>query len=180
MAELVYKRYASALFDISLELQNLDQVRAELNFILDCFKAEPQLYTILKSPLITASEKKGIIDNIFKDRVKTEVLNFIRIIIDKGREQYIEAIIKEYGALADVYMNKVDAVAITAVPLENNDLVRLQANLSKSSGKNIQLQNQVDPSIIGGILVKIGDKVIDGTVRSRLANMQEQLSQILV
>jgi len=64
--------------------------------------------------------------------------------------------------------------------MDKQDLLKLQVNLSMSSGKNIQLQNQVDPTVIGGVLVKIGDKVIDGTVKSRLANMQEQLSQILV
>ena len=180
MAELVSKRYASALFEIAFEEQAYEKVKDELNFISDCFKSEPQLYQLLKSPLITADEKKDIISNIFQDKVSAEVFNFMRIIIDKGREEYIESIIKEYRLLADAVKNKVEAVAITAIPMDKQDLLKLQVNLSMSSGKNIQLQNQVDPTIIGGVLVKIGDKVIDGTVKSRLANMQEQLSQILV
>ncbi|MBU5676596.1 F0F1 ATP synthase subunit delta [Alkaliphilus sp. MSJ-5] len=180
MAELVSKRYASALFEIAFEEQVYEKVKDELSFILDCFKSEPQLYRILKSPLISADEKKDIVSNIFKDRVSQEVFNFLRIIVDKGREGYIESMVREYIALADAVKNKVDAVAITAIPMDKQDLLKLQVNLSMSSGKNIQLQNQVDPTIIGGVLVKIGDKVIDGTVKSRLANMQEQLSQILV
>lgn len=180
MAELVSKRYASALFEVAFEGQNYEQVKNELNFILDCLKGEPQLYDLLKSPLITADEKKDIVSNIFKERVSEEVFNFIRIIIDKGREEYIESVVKEYNILADAVKNKVEAVAITAIPMDKQDLLKLQVNLSMSSGKNIQLKNQVDPSIIGGVLVKIGDKLIDGTVKSRLVNMQEQLSQILV
>lgn len=180
MAELVSKRYASALFEIAFEEQTYEKVKDELNFILDCLKGEPQLYQLLKSPLISIQEKKDILYTIFKDRVSQEVFNFLRIIIDKRREGYIEPIIEEYKALSDRVKNKVNAVAITAVPMDKQDLLKLQVNLSMSSGKNVQLQNQVDPTIIGGVLVKIGDKVIDGTVKSRLVNMQEQLSQILV
>lgn len=180
MAELVAKRYASALFDIAFEEQTYEKIKDELNFILDCLKSEPQLYQLLKSPLIAIQEKKDIIFSIFNNRVSQEVFNFLRIIIDKRREGHIEAIVNEYQALADRVKNKVDAVAITAVPMDKQDLLKLQANLSMSSGKNVQLQNQIDPTVIGGVLVKIGDKVIDGTVKSRLAQMQEQLSQILV
>lgn len=180
MAELVSKRYASALFELAFEQQNHHKVQEELKFILSCIKDEPGFFELLKSPLITADEKTDIISNVFKERVSMEVFNFLRIIIDKGREEYIEEIVKEYVLLVDSAVNKVDAIAITAIPMKKEDLLNLQANLSKSSGKNIQLQNQVDPTIIGGVLVKIGDKVIDGTVKSRLATMQEQLSKILV
>jgi len=180
MAELVSNRYASALFEIAFEEQIYEKVKDELNFILQCFENEPQLYQLLKSPLITADEKKDIVSTVFKDRISKEVFNFIRIIIDKGREEYIDAVVKEYRILADAVKNKVEAVAITAVPMDKQDLLKLQVNLSMSSGKNVQLQNVVDPTIIGGVLVRIGNKVIDGTVKSRLANMQEQLSQILV
>ncbi|ABW20094.1 F0F1 ATP synthase subunit delta [Alkaliphilus oremlandii] len=180
MAELVSKRYASALFELAFEEQKHHKVQEELAFIRSCIEDEPSFFELLKSPLITADEKKDIISNIFRDRVCMEVLNFLYIIIDKGREAYIKDIVNEYILLVDSVQNKVDAVAITAVPMEKQDLLMLQANLSKSSGKNIQLQNQVDPTIIGGVLVKIGDKVIDGTIKNRLATMQEQLSKILV
>jgi len=180
MAELVSKRYASALFELAFEEQKHHQVQEELAFIRSCIEDEPSFFELLKSPLITADEKKDIISNIFRERVCMEVLNFLYIIIDKGREAYIKNIVNEYILLVDSVQNKVDAVAITAVPMEKQDLLMLQANLSKSSGKNIQLQNQVDPTIIGGVLVKIGDKVIDGTIKNRLATMQEQLSKILV
>lgn len=180
MAELVSKRYASALFEVAFENQTYEIVKDELNMVLQCFKSEPKLYDLLKSPLISDVEKKEVISNIFKDRVSIEVFNFLRVIIDKRREEYIESIIEEYRTLANNAKNKVDAVAITAVPMDKQDLLKLQVNLSMSSGKNIQLQNKVDPSIIGGVFVKIGDKIIDGTVKGRLSNMKEQLSQILV
>jgi len=180
MAELVSKRYASALFEVSFEDQKYELVRDELIFILKCLKDEPKLHQLLETPSLSSNEKKEILSSVFKENVSKEVLNFLYIVIDKGREQYIESIIEEYKVLTNSAKNKVDAVAITAVPMDKQDLLKLQVNLSMSSGKNVQLQNVVDPTIIGGVLVKIGDKVIDGTVKSRLADMQQQLSQILV
>jgi len=180
MAELVSKRYASALFEVAFEIDQYELVKDELSFILNCLKDEPSLRQLLESPLISSNEKKEILSSIFKENISTETFNFLCVVVDKGRESYIESIIEEYKILADSAKNKIDAVAITAVPMDKQDLLKLQVNLSMSSGKNIQLQNQVDPTVIGGVLVKIGDKVIDGTVKSRLANMQEQLSQILV
>lgn len=180
MAELVARRYANALFEVVFELGQNEQAQDELSFVISCLKEEPKLYQLLKSPLISSNEKKEIISDIFKENVSKEVFNFLRIIVDKGRESYIESIIEEYRVLANSAKNKVDAVAITALPMEKIDIEKLRVNLSMSSGKNIQLQNQVDPSVKGGVLVKIGDKVIDGTIKSRLENLKEQLSQILV
>lgn len=181
MAELVVsKRYANALYDVAFEGQIYDKVESELTFIVDCLKSEPQLYQLLKSPLIAIEEKKEIISTIFKDKISDEVYNFIRIIIDKRRESHIEDIVREYKALVDALKNKVSAVAITAVPMGEQDLNKLQASLSKSTGKNVQLQNEINPNIIGGVFIQMGDKVIDGTIKSRLAQLNEQMSQIIV
>lgn len=181
MAELVVsKRYANALFDVAFEDKTYEKVEKQLTFILDCLKSQPQLYQLLKSPLIPVQDKKEIIANIFKEKIGKEVYNFLRIIIDKRRESYIEDIVNEYKALVDAVKNRVSAVAITAVPINKQDLNKLQASLSESTGKNVQLQNQINPKVIGGVFIKMGDKVIDGTIKSRLAEMNEQMSQIIV
>lgn len=181
MAELVVsKRYANALFDVAFGEKTHEKVEDELTFIVACLKSEPQFYQLIKSPLISVQDKKEIIDTIFKDKISEEVYNFFKIIIDKRREVYIEDIVNEYNALVDDVKNKVTAVAVSAVPINEEDLKKLQVNLSMSSGRNVQLKNEVKPNVMGGILIKMGDKVIDGTVKSRLEQMSEQLSQIIV
>lgn len=181
MAELVVsKRYANALFDVAFSKKTYEKVEEELAFIVACLRGEPQFFQLLKSPLIAVQEKKEIINTIFKNKISQEVSNFLKIIIDKRREAYIEDIVNEYNALVDDVKNKVTAVAISAVPMKEEDLKKLQVNLSMSSGKNVQLINEVKPNVMGGILIKMGDKVIDGTVKSRLEQMNEQLSQIIV
>ncbi len=180
MAKLVSRRYANALFDAAFESKSYEKVEDELNFISKSLKGEPQFYQLFKSPLITVQEKKEMITTIFKKNISEQVYNLLLILVEKRREEHIKDIINEYIALVDEVKNKVNAVAITAVPIENKDLLKLKENLSKSSEKDVQLQNYVDPDVVGGILIRIGDKVIDGTIKSRIVQMREQLSQILV
>lgn len=180
MAELVAKRYSSALFDVALEENRVDAFKEELLFITDCLREYSQLKEILASPLIQLHEKKDIVTQIFKDKVKPEILNFLYILMDKRRQSFLQEITSEFVALADASQNMLSATAITASPLKIEDLLVLQAKLSKSSGKNVHLTNQVNKDIIGGILIQMGDKVIDGTVKNRLGQLKEQLAQIIV
>lgn len=180
MAKLVARTYANALFEVALEEEKYDAVGQELLFILKCLKEEPKLYDILKSPLVVLKEKKEILNSVFGKNVNQEILNFLYIIVDKKREKYIESIIEEYMALTNEAKNIVEAVAITAVPLKNEMMLKLQETLSKSLGKNVQLKNEIDTEIMGGVLVKVGDKIMDGTIKSRLGEIHKQMSQILV
>jgi F-type H+-transporting ATPase subunit delta len=88
--------------------------------------------------------------------------------------------VNKYRDLVNEHNNRVEAVAITVLPLTEADKNLLQTKLSKMINKNIALKNEVDPSILGGMLVKFGDKVIDGTIQSRLNELKENLAQIIV
>ncbi|ABR46580.1 ATP synthase F1, delta subunit [Alkaliphilus metalliredigens QYMF] len=180
MAELVAKRYAKALFQVAFEMNRYEDVTEELAFVAENLKQHSDLNELLKSPVITLGEKKEILSTIFKEQISPEVFNFLRILLDKSRQGDFQEIYEEYKILADAGKNKIEAVAITALPMDNNDLLKLQVNLSMSSGKNVKLKNEIDPTVIGGVLVKMGDKIIDGTVKARLNQMQDQLLQIIV
>ncbi len=180
MAELVGNRYARALFEVSLELKKEQVFKEELQGIVDLLEAYPQFDQLFKSPLIQAQEKKSIISQVFKEQVSQEVLNFLYILVDKRRQSHIQEIVRAYIAMVEAANNMVEAVAVTAKPMDSEEVMRLQAKLSASSGKNITLKNEINHEIIGGVLIKIGDKVIDGTVKNRLSQIKEQLSQIIV
>ncbi|SCY87440.1 F0F1 ATP synthase subunit delta [Alkaliphilus peptidifermentans] len=180
MAELVAKRYAYALYEVGLEDNRIQPLKEELQFVADCIKEYSQLADLLGSPLIQQKDKKEILSQCFKDRVSNEVLSFLYILIDKRRQNYIHQITEEYVMLANKSKNMVAATAVTAIPMKEEDLLKLQVKLSMSSGKNVNLINEIDSEVIGGILIKMGDKVIDGTIKNRLGQMKEQLSQIIV
>ncbi|SHJ65677.1 F0F1 ATP synthase subunit delta [Paramaledivibacter caminithermalis] len=180
MAKLVSKTYSEALFEVALEENKVDLFLDEINFVNKTFKIHPELFEFFKTPLVKANEKKDVIKEIFGDKLSKEMNNFLKIIIDKRRGYAIKQIELEYEKLVNEHKGIVNAVAITAIPLKDKDKLILQNKLSTLTGKTVKLSNEIDNDVIGGILVKIGDKVIDGTIKSRLEKMTESLSQIIV
>ncbi len=180
MAELIAKRYADALFEVSQELNKIEPIQNELQFISSCLNDYPEVDLLLKSPLIQLQEKKDILTQVFNQQISKEVMNFLFVLLDKRRQGYIKAIIEEFKVMANAVRNEVEAVAYTAELMTQTDILQLQTKLSATSGKNIKLTNVVNKDIVGGVLIKLGDKVIDGTVKSRLDQMKNQLTQILV
>ncbi|MBM7615127.1 F0F1 ATP synthase subunit delta [Alkaliphilus hydrothermalis] len=180
MAELVAKRYAGALYEVAIPLQKQEIFKEELLAILDTLTAHPQFDQLLKSPLIQSQEKKDILTKVFQGKISQEVSNFLYILVDKRRQNHIQEIIHEYKGMVEKAKNMVEAIAITAEAMSKDDLSRLQKKLSLTSGKTVTIKNEIDGSIIGGVLIKMGDQVIDGTIKNRLAQMKEQLSQIIV
>lgn len=180
MAQLAARTYAQALFEVALETNRIDGFEKELNFVQETFAQHPDFYEIFKTPQISNEDKKHIIESVFRGRLADEVMNFLKILLDKKRTGILEYIAKEYHKLANAHNRVVEAVAVTTVPLKDEEKAKLVAKLTGITGKRVQLKNQIDPAIIGGMLVRIGDQVIDGTIQSRLNKLQEDLAQIIV
>lgn len=175
MAELVSKRYALALFDAGLDLNKINDFNEELDFLDAVFEEEEKLFQLLSHPRIKRDEKKDLIDNVFKDKLSLEMMNFLYILIDKRRESYILDIIKKYKLLFNEHENIVKVVAMTAVPMEDKSKDKLVEALGNKLNKNIELTNEIDPSVLGGILLKLEDKVMDGTLRGQLNSISKAI-----
>lgn len=180
MAELIGRRYAEALYEVALELDKLEEFKTEIKIVVDIFKAEPKLKTIFEHPKLSKNEKKDIIDSIFKDRVSQEILNLCYIVIDKGRERYLADICREYTKLSNEKQGIVEAKAVTAVPMKDKEMKKLEEQLSKKLGKKVLLSNVVDTTIIGGVLVKIGDKIIDSSIKGRFQELYKDLNNVRI
>lgn len=180
MAKLVSRTYSEALFEVALEEGKIDLFLDELNFVTETFKIHPEFFELFKTPLIRVDEKKKVLEEVFGGKLSKELNNFLKIIIDKRRGSFIEQIKGEYESIVNKHKGVVNAMAITAVPLSDEEKTTLKDKLSTLTGKTIKLTNKTDKNVIGGVLVKIGDKVIDGTIKGRLEEMKESLSQIIV
>lgn len=180
MAELVAKRYAQALFEVAYEEKKHKKIEEELSSIINIFESNPSFYELLKSPLITVHEKKEVLNNVLGGRISEEVFNFCYILLDKSRESFIFDIANQFKLMCDNVENVAEAVAITAIPMTQDDIARLEQKLSVVSNKQVMLKNEIDSSIVGGILIKIGDKVIDGTIRNRLWDIKQQLTEMII
>lgn len=180
MAKLVAKRYAEALFEVALESNTLEKTKEEIKFIANIIEDNSDFKTIITHPRVSKSEKKEILSNILKDKISSSVLNFCFITIDKGRESYLPEISKEYTVLSNLEQGIIEAKAISAVSMSEEETNKLAETLSKEFNKTVLLETKVDKSILGGVLVRLGDKVIDGSVKGRLENLQKELNNVRI
>lgn len=180
MAELVAKRYAEALFEVALELNKLDDIKEELSGVSDILNSDEKLKTIFEHPKLSKDEKKDIINSIFKDRVSQEVLNFLYITVDKRREKYISKISKEYLRLYNSEKGILEGTVTTAIPLTEEQVIKLQNELKDKFNKNVVLENKIDTSILGGVLLRIEDKVIDSSIKGQLEEIKKLLNNARV
>lgn len=180
MAELVALTYSKALFEVSRENNILDDVLEEINFIKSTFEEEPDFYELYLSPSINTEEKKGIIKKVFGEKLSQEVVNFINVLLDKKRINSFIEISKEFIKLANDYKNIIEGTVYTAVQLKDNQLNEIEQKLSTVTNKNVKLNVVIEPSIIGGLKVKIGDKVLDTTVQNKLKDLKETINSIMV
>ena len=179
MINVIADRYAQALFEVGEETQTTSELYQELSELVKILNENNDFYSFLKSPLISCEDKKTVMQNIFENQLSDSMNNFLKIVIDKDRMSVIEKIKESYKSLLNDKNNVLEGTAITAVALSEEEIKDLEKNLSKKYNKNVTLTNVVDETILGGVLVKLGNEEIDGTVRTRLSNIKKQLSQVI-
>ncbi|WP_066633987.1 ATP synthase F1 subunit delta [Desulfolucanica intricata] len=173
----VARRYAQAVFDIAVEGDLLDNLESDLKGIVEIVESSPELQRILYHPQVTATDKKELMDNIFKDEISQVAKNFLFLLIDRRRELFLGDIVAEYINLANQHRNIVEVHVTSAVELADKEKKSLARVLDKLAGKKVQPDYAVDPSLIGGVVVRIGDRVIDGSIKTRLATLKDRLIQ---
>ncbi len=176
----VARRYAQAFFTLAREKDLVDNLEAELKVVVDTINENEELKRVMDHQLISPEEKKAIINGVFSQEVSEITLNFLDIVIEKYRATYIPGIYHEFVSYANETRNMADARVKTAVELNDSDLDTLKARLTAVTGKTIRLQSELDPSLIGGVVVRIGDKVIDGSLAGRLERLKDNLLQFEV
>ncbi len=180
MAKLVAKTYAESLFEVGVEEDSLDTLLEELEFIVKVFKQSPDFFELFKTPRINIDERKGVIQQTFGDKISKTMLNFLKILLDKKRTSAIFDIKNEFKTLVYKHNDIIEATVVSAVQLEDSQLEKLTQRLIKSTGSKIIINNRVDESLIGGVVLKLGDKVVDDSIKSRLKSIKEELAQLIV
>lgn len=169
------RRYAGALFGAARNADVIDKVESDIGLLAHSLQTMPRLQEALAHPLIPAARKKEIATEVFGGKVQEITLHFLDLLIDKRREELVEDVEQEYVRLANEFRGVVPTLVTSAVPLSDDEKERLQRKLEKFTGKKIELELREDKSLIGGLTVKIGDTVIDGSVKGYLASLREKL-----
>lgn len=176
--EQVAREYAEALFDIALEKNMLDKIIQEIDFVGDTL-TDPEFEGFFQAVKIDSEAKKSVFNKVFLHEVSVITRNFFWIIFDNNREDLLLEIRNEFERLVDEHNKRMIAKVITAVPLTDELKEKIRVKLSEASQKEVSVEAVVDPSIYGGMLVYADGQVIDASVKSRLNNLRETLTQTL-
>ncbi|WP_125153353.1 F0F1 ATP synthase subunit delta [Clostridium rectalis] len=173
MYEYLDRRYALALYKVAEEKGKIEEYRRDLFEIVNIIYNNEELLQLIKHPQISTSKKKKIFIDIFKGKIDEELLSFLLILIEKDRILYIKEKQKELEKIYREKHNMLLAHVKTVIPLDEEDKSLLIGKLEKKYHKDIILKEEIDKSIIGGVYVRVGDDVIDGTIKSKIHDMKK-------
>ena len=173
----VIKEYAEALFILALEANKEKEYMKALEEALSAFESEPDYMDFLSAPGIPLGERVGAIEAVFGGRLPSNVVSLMQLLCEKGRIASYKSCVNEYRSLLLAKENITSAYVTSAVELTEAQKTALIRKLEKLSGHNVQLHLTVDESIIGGIMVEMDGKVIDGTLRQRLREVKDVMNQ---
>lgn len=176
MAELaVVRRYARALFDAARHSGSVAEVEVDLRSLDLVLRDMPRLRRALRAPTIPAARKQEVLEHGFQGRVSALTLRFIGLVVRKRREDVLFDIYGEYLRLSNALRNILPVDVTAAVEMSPAERVALSDSLGKRTGKTVELNVRVDPEIMGGIVVRMGDVVLDGSVKSKLSRLRTRL-----
>ena len=172
------KRHAQAIFALALEQDQLDQWDGDLEF-LDGVLQDEEFKALLKHADVPMSNKTGAIDAVLRD-VHPLIRNLINLLVSKGLVDAVHELRTAYGGLLDEYRGRQRGQVTSAVPLEQDELDRITQFLSSLVRKEILVSTDVDEAILGGVVIQIGDRLLDGSTRSRLDALRNRIRSEVV
>ena len=172
----VSRRYARALFQIGVDQGTFERLGDELGELAAVYRSSGELRQTLENPVFRPADKRAILEKILPRVTPTpEVQRFVLLLLDRGRITALPAIARAYQELSDQHTGRVRAQVTSAQALAPGDLERVRRSLEKRTGKKVLIETAVDPALIGGVVARVGDLVLDGSVRTKLATLRDKL-----
>ena len=171
----VTRRYAAALYEEADATGVLQAVDEDVLMLRESLDANRPLARVFESPVIPEDKKDTIVRELLETRVEPLTVRFLRLLIRKDRETLTKEILDQYQSLRDEQRGIVDAEVTVARPLADEDRAALVKALEEKTGNDIRLHLREDPDLIGGIVIRIGDRVFDASVRSQLSSLHDRL-----
>jgi F-type H+-transporting ATPase subunit delta len=171
------RRYATALFASAQKQGKLDAIERDMTSLLEMMQQTPALRQMWESPQVPTGRKRELLKTLFENTFDPLTLSFLRLLVDKRREDILEAVDYDLRQQADASRHVVRAEATFAVPPTHDEQENLIKSLEHRTGERVLMTVEVNPGILGGVIVRMQDTIIDGSVRGSLERMREQLLQ---
>ncbi len=176
IAGSVAKRYAKALADVAAASDDLEAIHQELHAVAQLLRDHRELRQFLANPGVPRRDKVRAFEAVVSRlTLRPLTTTFLRILLQAGRLLALESVLRAYEALVDERLGRVKAMVTAASPLATVERERLREQLQQVAGKSVYLEVHQDPSILGGLIAQIGSQVYDGSLRTQLAKLREQL-----
>lgn len=176
MSEQVAVSYARALFELASAEDQVRRVETDLETVVSTIRGHLKLKEVLGDDQFPADKKRDIVRQVFEGKLSPLALNMLVMLIDAGRDDKLAAVAAAFADIAEAGTGAVTAKVTTAVPLTDKLRKELVGKLSAMAGKDVELREAVDESVLGGVVVEMGGQVLDGSVRTRLSEMKDQMS----
>ncbi len=173
--EIVADKYSSAMFELAQEQNNLALLEEQLGYVASVMEEQPELRAFLENPLVTEDAKIKLLGRIFESSIDKVALHFIYVMIKRGRYGYITPTITAFMKKSRAARGIFEATVTVAEPITADVEAAVQAKLQAITGKEVIMSLRQDPTIMGGIVIQIGDKRIDGSVARRLEELEKSL-----
>ena len=169
------RRYATAIFEIAVEQGNVDRWRDDVRQIAEYF-GNRRLLFVLREPKIPADRKTAIVRDLLAAKIQPEALNAALLLVERGLANLAPAVATHFEKLYNDYRGQAVAQVTTAIPLDDDLRAQITGELRQMTGKRILLEERVDPSILGGAIARVGDTLIDGSLRRRFILLRQQIA----
>ena len=177
---IISERYASALLNVAKNRGTADQVFDNLESLKKLISENASLRIFLESPHITQEDKTAFIKKVFSQSFDETAMNFLLLLVKKYRLKFLREIIEEYERLYDIERAVQKTDVITAYPLDDDTVARLRTIIESSMKKSVKMCFYVDPNILGGVIVKTPNLIIDGSIRRKLNDLSNSMTSLKV
>lgn len=176
LKDIIAKRYAKALLSLAEQGGQTEVVKKDLSAVAELYKNSKNLQSVIMNPVFSTSDKSKVLKGLSAE-IKVSALSarFLDLMIEKGRFRYIREAAAAYADLLDIKQGRVKATVTSAAALSPADIDRLKAKIKAAVGKDVELNAEIDPSLIGGIRTKIGSTIYDGSLKHQVGLVREAL-----
>lgn len=175
VSQAVARVYAEALLDLGVARGVLPRIVDDLAAVRDLFDRDRTFREFFGSPRLDPTVKKRVLAKAFAGRLDRPVMGLLSVLVDKRREMVLDNIVAEFERFRDLREGRAHVHVTSAAPLGGDLADELRARLERATGKKVKLHERLDPRVLGGLVVKLGDKVIDGSLRRRLDRLRRGL-----
>ncbi|MBR6020400.1 MAG: ATP synthase F1 subunit delta [Lachnospiraceae bacterium] len=181
MAGIVSSTYGHALFEIAVEEGTVDRLLAEAQTVLSVLADNPDVLKLYEHPKVTPEEKQEFTEQCFRGRVSDDMTGFLVLAVRNGRQKELPDMLRDMIREAKEYKGIGIATVTTPIALSAQQRSRVEERLLATTGyRSLEVAYEVNPKLIGGIVIRIGDRVLDASVRTQLDGMQKELLQVQI